>query len=90
MDVPDLGDGDQLPALPAVRGQRLGVDPPGGLPVAGDFQVVPKLLGADRPAGIEEDLDFPQDQGVALDGGGIMGFEMPDVVPDPGRLRRGR
>ena len=80
----------RVTALPAVGGQRLGVDPSGGLPVAGDFQVVPKLFRADRPAGVQQHLDFPQDEGVALDGGGIMGFEMPDVVPDPGRFRRGR
>ena len=90
MNVPDLSDGNQFPALPSDCGQGLGLHPSRSLPVAGDFQVVPKLLRPDRPAGIEEDLDLPQDQGVALDGGGIMGFQMPDVVPDPGRLRRGR
>jgi hypothetical protein len=79
--VPNLGDGDQVPALPPVCGQGLGVHPSRGLTVAGDFQVVPQFLGTDGAAGVEQHLDLPQDQGVPLDRGGIVRLQMPDVIP---------
>ena len=90
MNVPDIGNGDQVPALPTVRGEGLGVDPSRGLTVVGDFQVVLELLGADGAAGVQHHLDLPQDQGVALYRGGVVRLQMSDVIPDPCRFDRRR
>ena len=43
VNVPNLGDGDQVPALPPVCGQGLGVHPSRGLTVAGDFPGSPAV-----------------------------------------------
>ena len=48
------------------------------------------LLAADRPPFVEEPFDLFQDEGIALDGGGVVRFLVPDAAPDVGGLVRAR
>ena len=58
--------------------------------VALDFQVLAELLLTDGPAVAQEALDLAEDEGVALDSGGVVGFAVPDLGPDTfGLDRRG-
>ena len=88
VDVANLGQGDELAGRPAARLQALLVDPLGGISVATDFHVLGQLLVADSATLAEEDLDFTQDERVALDRGRVVGLLVPDVAPDVLRLDR--
>src|SRR5947208_15299329 len=90
MDMPHLGDRHQLAGGPVVGGQDLLIHPLGRLGIALDLQVLGELLVADGPPLLEEELDLAEDEGVPLDGGGVVGLLVPDVAPDVLGLDRGR
>ena len=73
----------------SVGTDRLAVDPVGGVGVTAHLHVLAQFLAADGPAFFEEPLDLLQDQGVALDGGGVVRFLVPDAAPRCRRLRPG-
>ena len=78
-DASGVGEPDRIDGLP--------VDPVGCVGVAPYLQVLAELLVADRPAFPEQLGDLFQHQGVAFDGGGVMGLLVPDVAPDAGGVR---
>ena len=91
-DVPDrlhrhgvhlahLGEGDPV-VRPAFGPDRLAVDPVGGIGVPAHLHVFLQLLVAHRAALRQQGLDLPQDEGVAFDGGGVVGLLEPDAAPD--------
>ena len=91
VDVPHLLQAqDPFGMCEAVRAGCLTVDPVRGIGVAAHLHVLAELLVAHRPALGEEPLHLLQDQGVALDGGRVMGFLVPDAAPDVGGLDRRR
>ena len=91
-DVPDrphgelvylthLGEGESLLDL-VVGLDRLPVYPFGRIGVPLDLEVLAQLLVADGAALGKELLDLLEDEGVALDGGRVVGFLEPDPAPD--------
>jgi hypothetical protein len=82
VDLPDLGKSQQLATRPSLGTESLAVNPSGRVRVTLDLEIVLELLVANRPALVEEDLDLSADQRVAFQGGGVMGFVVPDLGPD--------
>ncbi len=83
VDLADLCERQEFAAGPALGAKSLAVNPLGRLRVALNLQVVLELLVPDCPALIEENLDLLPDQGVAFQGGGVVGLVVPDLSPDP-------
>lgn len=65
------------------------VHPLGRLGVSLDLQILRQLLVAYCPSFFQEEFELPEDEGVALDGGGVMGLLGPDVPPDVLSFDRG-
>ncbi len=77
-----LGQGEDVSARPPVARQTLAIDPLGGIGVPADFHVLRQLFVPDSPPLGQESLDLFEHEGVALNGGGVMGLLVPDGGPD--------
>ena len=88
MHVTHLGDGEERIPDPVAGFDRLRVHPAGGLAVPQHLEIVAKVLCPDSAPLVEQHRDLAQHQSVALDRRGVVGLQVPDVVPD--RLRLGR
>jgi len=77
-----LGDGDERVAIPAAWFDSLAVHPAGSLSIPHHLEIVAEILGSDGASLVEQHRNLAQYQGVALDGSGVVGLEVPDVVPD--------
>lgn len=73
--------------MPLARLHGLAVDPTSCVGVTPDLVVLTERFGTDCPTGIEELLDFPQDQRVAFQRGGVVSLFVPDVVLDRSGLK---
>src|SRR5437879_10533843 len=82
VDLPDLGESQQLAAGPAPGTESVAVNPSRGIRVSLDLEIVLELLVADRPALVEESFDLWGHQRIAFQGGGVVGFVVPDLGPD--------
>ena len=88
VDVPKLGQRQQLAARPCARVQCLAVDPVGGVGVPTHLHVLPELLVAHRSALLEQLLDLLEHERVALDGSRVMSLLEPYSAPDAVRFAR--
>ena len=82
MDMTDLGHHERRLGGPFAGIEGLAVDPLRRAGVAGHLHVLLELLVPDGPPLGQECLDLGDDEGVALEGGGVMGFLIPDRGPD--------
>jgi hypothetical protein len=82
MDLANFGKSEQPAVVPVAGFQTLPVNPARGIRITADLVVLPEGLGPDCPPLLQQHLDLPQDEGVALQRSGVMSLLMPDVVPD--------
>jgi hypothetical protein len=80
MDVPQLGEVDELSIAPLGAGGRVRIHPLRGVRIGLDLEVFAEFLVPNRPALIEKGPHLVQHDGVALDGRRMVGL----LVPDPG------
>src|SRR5450756_469169 len=90
VDVPDLGERQELTEALEARLEGLAVDPSCGVRVALDLHVLGELAVADCATLEEKLLDLTQDQRVPFDRGGVVRLVDPQLVPDRPRLGRRR
>src|ERR1019366_4523959 len=73
---------EDISAGPPIARQTLAIDPLGCVGITADLHVLRELLVPDGAPLRQESLDLLEHQGVALYGGGVMGFFVPDGGPD--------
>src|SRR5437868_5572292 len=61
---------------------RLRIHPLRRLRVSLNLEILAQLLFTDGPALLEQRLDFLENERVALDSGRVVGFLVPDPLPD--------
>jgi hypothetical protein len=81
VNVPQLTYRDERMAhgLPTYR---VGVDPLRGVSIALDLQILAQVLVPDSAAFLQQGLDLPEYERVALHGGRMMGLFVPDTLPN--------
>ena len=92
VDAPKLSHREEAvrPTVLFCWAHRLLIHPCRGVSVSLHLHVFPQLLVADCSALAEQYLYLLQDQRVAFNGGGVMRFLVPDVLPDATRLSGAR
>jgi hypothetical protein len=78
----DLAEAQQIPTCQITGFHALSVDPAGGVGVPPDLHVLAQLFGPDRAALVQQFAYLLEDERVALERGGVVGFLVPQVAPD--------
>src|SRR5581483_2291496 len=87
VDLPQLGQVDPLTTRPIKRlRHRLRVNPLRRLRIPLHLEVFGQFLASDGLPFAQQLLDFLQDEGIALDGRGVVRLLVPDSFPDPIRF----
>ncbi len=82
VNLPKLGQADELAGRPVRSLNGLGVDPLRSFRVPLDLEVLGELLVSDRLSLAEEPLDLLEDERVAFDRRGVVRLRVPDALPD--------
>lgn len=82
MDRSDLLEAEQIPACPIAGFHALSVDPARRVSVCLDLHVLAQFLGPDRAALVQQFPHLVEDERVAFQRGGVVGFLVPQVVLD--------
>jgi hypothetical protein len=85
MDRSDLLEAKEIPAHPVTRFHALSIDPAGGVGLPPDLHVLAQLLGPDGAALVQQFAHLVEDERVALERGGMVGF--PGATGRPRCLR---